>query len=237
MEHERFRAVFRRRPDPGRMAAVPPRTGFYSMVRATKPVAILLDGGGNDVHRKAAAASSPWFPRTPLYRLADPPGATPSLNAEAMRLFIDKQLRGQLDTVLQNLVEATKGAIPIFVHGYDHPIPDGRGFPPLGKPWLDPVNQPPYMSETSDLGRTIMRLLIDELNVMISDAVKPFASQEVRHMKLTGTLAQQANFDHDHTVWWLNELHPTKRGYDTLAVVVDEAISPHVPTPARPKNP
>ena len=212
------------------MATVQPRTGFYSLVRQMKPLAVLLDGGGNDVHQRARNPSSPWFPLSPLHAMAAPPGSNPALNAEAVSKFVHGQLRGHLDTVLKNLVEVTEGLdIPIFVHGYDHPIPDKRDFP-LGRGWLDPVNTDPY---TPEQGKKIMQLLIDELNTMIAAAVRPFAGQRVRHLNLTGTLAAQPGFDIDYKAWWLNELHATRRGCDVLAKVVDAAITKVlVPAPA-----
>lgn len=200
------------------MADVAPRKGFYRTVHLKKPRAILVDGGGNDVHQEVFDTLSPWFPGSPLHHLAAPAGSTAPLNDDAVKRFIHGQLRGYLDTVLKNLIDVTQGKIPIFVLGYDHPIPDRRFFLP-GKPWLDPVNAAPYSSAE---GKAIMRLLIDELNLMMIDAVGRFASHGARHIKLTGTLAGQAG---DYTLWWLNELHPTKEGYDALAAVVDVEIS------------
>ncbi|WP_077002343.1 Dyp-type peroxidase domain-containing protein [Variovorax sp. KK3] len=204
------------------MAAVAPRTGFYRLVRQRMPRAILLDGGGNDVHERDRDPQGLWFPTSPLHHLAAPAGSTPPLNPQAVADFVHGQLRGRLDTVLANLVEATQGTIPILVHGYDHPIPDGSHFP-FGAPWLDPVNDRSLY--TLDQGRTVMRLLIDELNTMIAAAVVPFAARGARHLPLTGTLALQPEYGTNYRRWWLNELHPTKEGYDALAAVADIAIT------------
>lgn len=206
------------------MAGVEKRKGFYRTVYASmqgpKPVAILIDGGGNDVHQ------SPLFGRSVLHDLVAPPGARPVLNAEAVRKFVRVQLLGHLTTVLTNLVDVTGGRVPILVHGYDHPIPDGRGFgyKSVNIPWLAPVNKsPPYSLQQ---GAEIMRLLIDELNAMIGDAVKPFAAKGARHLKLTGTLASQPGYSLTHyKPWWLNEMHPTQVGYDALAAVAESAIA------------
>ena len=207
------------------MAHVRKREGFYRTVFAStlhgpKPLAILIDGGGNDVHHNS------WLGRSPLHDLAAPAGSNPPLNRMAVLDFVHGQLRRHLDTVLANLVDVTAGSIPILVHGYDHPIPDGRGFGlgPFDIPWLDPVNKPTLYSPAE--GATIMQLLIDELNEMIIHAVKPFAAQGARHLKLTGTLAAQPGYrPSNYRDWWLNELHPTQRGYDALAAVADTAIA------------
>ncbi|MEO8755954.1 MAG: hypothetical protein ABI624_25105, partial [Casimicrobiaceae bacterium] len=207
-----------------KMAAVEKRKGFYravfsSILQGQKPRAILIDGGGNDVHQSAL------FGRSPLYDLAAPAGSKPPLNDKAVRKFVHVELLGYLTTVLTNLVDVTGGSIPILIHGYDHPIPDGRGFGigPVNFPWLAPVNDRTLYSLQQ--GTEIMQLLIDELNDMIIDAVNPFAAKGARHLKLTGTLAKQPGFAADYTQWWLNELHPTQNGYDALAAVADAAIA------------
>lgn len=204
------------------MAQVPSRRGFYSLVRRRKPLAILIDGGGNDVHANRPDGGSP------LGDMAAPAGSTPPLDADAVNDFVHRTLRGHLDTVLRNLIDATEGKIPILVHGYDHPIPDGRTFL-LGDAWLDPVND--RRRYTLAQGTEIMRLLIEALNTMIADAVQPFAGQGARHLNLTGTLAAQPGYANDYTRWWLNELHPTQRGYDALAAVVDTALTAALATP------
>jgi deferrochelatase/peroxidase EfeB len=207
------------------MASVGKRKGFYRTVQeeaasGKKPVAILIDGGGNDVHWSLP------FKRSPLHDLAAPAGSTSPLVADAVHKFIHVQLRSYLDTVLTNLCDVTKGSIPILVHGYDYPIPDGRGFKvgSVNISWLDPVNETKLYS--LEQGAEIMRLLIDELNLMIGYAAAPFAGRGVRHLKLTGTIASQAGYTiSNHKPWWLNELHPTQLGYDALAAVVESAIT------------
>jgi hypothetical protein len=198
------------------MAEVAPRKGFYRLVRQRSPKAILIDGGGNDVHERDSP-QGPWFPSA-LYHLAKPAGSNPALDPVAVTNFVHGLLRGRLQTVLTNLVDVTGGAIPIFVHGYDHPIPDKRAFV-IGGPWLDPVNGSPYSAAQ---GREVMRLLIDELNKMIKEVAETFTAQKVHHLDLRGTLAAQPG---DYTQWWLNELHPTKAGYDALGAVADAFIT------------
>jgi deferrochelatase/peroxidase EfeB/lysophospholipase L1-like esterase len=215
------------------MARVERRKGFYrtvfaSIVQGKKPAAILIDGGGNDVHWNLGSGSSA------LHALARPAGSQPPLDDKAVREFVHVRLHGQLTTVLTNLVDVTGGSIPILVHGYDHPIPDGKGFGfgPVNVAWLDPVNERTKYSLAQ--GAEIMQLLIDELNRMIADAVKPFAVQGARHMNLTGTLAKQKDYSlTNYRAWWLNELHPTRLGYDALAAEADAAIAAALaPTPS-----
>lgn len=148
------------------------------------------------------------------------------LNRQAVRQFVHVQLLGYLNTVLTNLVDVTGGSVPILVHGYDHPIPDGKGFGigPMNIRWLDPVNDPERYWPKQ--GAEIMLLLIDELNDMIINAAKPFAAHGARHLSLTGALAQQPGYSlSNYRTRWLNELHPTQLGYDVLAAVADTAIA------------
>lgn len=202
------------------MSQVPRRKGFYRTVHLRKPRVILLDGGGNDVHQDAQDPASRWYPASPLHRLAAPAGSNPPLVMDEVRHFVHGELRGHLDTVLRHLVDVTRGEIPVFVIGYDHPIPDGSTFP-FGDRWLDPVNRSPY---DASQGRAVMRHLIDELNTMIGQAVAAMPGQGLHHLNLTGTLARQPGFAANPRRWWLNELHPTEEGHDALAAVIDREV-------------
>lgn len=203
------------------MSQVGRRKGFYRSVHLKKPKAILIDGGGNDVHQSVSDRGSPWYPDSPLHKLAAPAGSNPPLVADEVKRFVHVQLRECLDTVLRNLIDVTRGAIPIFVIGYDHPIPDGRTFL-FGDSWLDPVNDRDLYD--IDQGRDVMLRLIDELNVMIGRAVAAMPGQGLHHLNLTGTLAKQPGYDPDFDLWWLNELHPTEEGHDALAAVIDREV-------------
>ena len=62
-----------------------------------------------------------------------------SLDEAAVAGFIDGALFTCYDTVIKTLTANSE--IPLLIHGYDHPIPDGRGdmvlIDPSG-PWLLP---------------------------------------------------------------------------------------------------
>ena len=146
--------------------------------------------------------------------------------AAELKRFVHGELREYLDTVLRNLVDVTKGGIPIIVIGYDHPIPDGRTFW-LGDRWLDPVND--RNRYALDQGRDVMLRLINELNLMMADAVGKMPGKGIHHLDLTGTLARQTGYDPDYDVWWLNELHPTEKGHDALAALIDAKVLAVVP--------
>jgi len=94
--------------------------------------------------------------------------------------------------VTQLCVQYLGRPVPVIVHGYDHPVPDGRGvlggFGPLPGPWLEPgFREKGY----GDLGQRIALAaeLIDRFNTMIGEvsALPEFA--HVHHIDLRNTLS------------------------------------------------
>jgi phospholipase/lecithinase/hemolysin len=123
------------------------------------------------------------------------------------------------------------------VHGYDHAIPDGRGY--LGGgwllpgPWLEPgFRRKGYVPadskrRTRALGTNaeVVRELIDRHNAMLARLVKDLASAghgHVRYVDLRGTLSSAipAGYRAD----WNDELHPTRAGFDRVAERIAKAI-------------
>jgi len=96
--------------------------------------------------------------------------------------------------------------LPILVHGYDYPVPDGRGFlggwGPLPGPWLKPGFDE---KRFSDLGVTtpMMMELIDDFNDMLKSLLPAYPN--VHYIDLRKTLAT----DSSYKGFWANELHPT----------------------------
>jgi hypothetical protein len=120
---------------------------------------------------------------------------------------------------------------PIFIHGYDHPIPDGRAFTLAGLdvtgPWLantmNDYGVPPNLA----LRYGITKILIDRLNDQV---LKPFSTDdnEVYYIDSRGTLT---DFTGDYKADWDNELHPTPDGFLKifekcwLPVLIDQGIA------------
>jgi hypothetical protein len=185
--------------------------------------ALLVGGGGNDV-----VAGLPG--QQPLCRMLQPRSAgAPPLNNAEVSSFIDGTLFNYYDTIIKTLIAST--SVPILIHGYDHPIPDGRGDTILGfsiGPWLMPIfvqrgyNIPnfPTSSPDLDLARDVMLHLIDRLNGMMAKVAAPHPN--VHHVKLTGTLAQA--YGNDYRQLWNNELHPKGDGFDLLAKVIEKKL-------------
>ena len=169
--------------------------------------AILLSGGGNDVVS--------GFPgQQPLFKMLQPRSAgAPELNEAAVASFIDGTLADYYKKILNTLTASTR--IPILIHGYDHPIPDGKGDTIMTiriGPWIQPILaqrgydfRPPGVADLP-LARNVVRRLIDRFNAMIARVAAAYPN--VHHVNLTGTLAQA--YGNDYTTHWNNELHPER---------------------------
>lgn len=199
--------------DPGNLPATPPSGRGEQLYRFIKLVsrltneqkgvtkAVLLSGGGNDVAADARGLASV------LNRAA--PGVPP-LNDAAVRKVVDEDLRRVLIEVLSAVTELCKRhfgrVVPILIHGYAHPVPDGRGAG-LG-PWLKPVLTEMGYAKLQE-GADIMAQLIDRLNVMqtrvLADNAVAFA--HVTHVDIRPTLSSVIAGD-AYKASWQNELHP-----------------------------
>jgi hypothetical protein len=186
--------------------------------KGVRPRAILLSAGGDDVVNQA------------LLKLLLPKGArtrdNQGLDEPAVRALVDRQMRAALVSVLDTVMAICKAhygaTVPIVVHGYDYPYPDGRG--PLGTSWdawLRPEFAKVGYTADADLPacHATMTALIDRLNAMQA-AVAARYRGAVIHADLTGTL-RAARYRED----WSNELHPTVAGFTAIA----SALAAHLP--------
>lgn len=180
--------------------------------------AILLSGGGNDV-----AAD-----RQVLAALLNPASSgLPPVNDAAVTRVVDTDLRAVLAQVLSATTEVGRlrfgRAVPILIHGYAHPVPDGRGAG-LGA-WLRPVLQEMGYADLQ-AGADIMARLIDRLNLMqmqlLADNAVAFA--HVTHVDLRSTLSNVLAAD-AYKLSWQNELHPTiPGGFTSVADKIELAL-------------
>jgi hypothetical protein len=173
------------------------------------PNAILLSGGGNDVAGDEFGML-----------LNHASSATPGLNADVVRGVLDDRIRHAYIAIIAavtRLCEKQTGrAIPIIVHGYDRPVPDGRGFAggwgPLPGPWLEPGFRGKGFEDLDETTR-IVGDLIDRFNRMLREVAATPGFDHVRYLDLRGTLPS----DRSYRTWWANELHPTRRGFAAVA--------------------
>jgi lysophospholipase L1-like esterase len=174
--------------------------------RGLKPKAILLSGGGNDVAGKEFGM---------LLNHAN--SAVAGLNSKILEGVIDTRIRTAYITILSAITqvcqEKLSGTIPIIVHGYDYPVPDGRGFMGgwwlLPGPWLEPgFREKGY--QVLDRRKELAREFIDKFNEMLKNVVALAPFSHVRYIDLRGALSTD---DKDYEDWWANELHPTPKGF------------------------
>jgi lysophospholipase L1-like esterase len=187
------------------------------------PKFILLGGGGNDI---VEPVTEPVL--TPLFGILKS-GATTAEDAidkDALRRFLLQMLE-HYEKILDVLCAAAPDA-PIFIHAYDHPIPDGREFVGDIGPWLwGPFKEAKLTNLAVNID--VMRILIDALNTgvkMLAEAQQK-RNRKVHHLRLTGVLESQPGYGNPKTngdlryqAYWHDEFHPKAKGCNALAAEV-----------------
>ncbi|MFH0783928.1 MAG: hypothetical protein V2B20_18500 [Pseudomonadota bacterium] len=184
--------------------------------RGDRPKAILLSGGGNDIagaefgmmvnHRGSAIAG---------------------LNDKVVSGVIDERIRTAYITILSSVTqvckELTGAVVPILVHGYDYPVPDGRGFMggwgPLPGPWLEPGYREKGF-EDLEQRVTLTMALIDRFNSMLGGIVGLPDFAHVQYIDLRNTLLHGAGYKK----FWANELHPNEGGFTKVTEKFAEVL-------------
>lgn len=100
---------------------------------------------------------------------------------------------------------------PIFLNGYDYPVPDGRGFAG-GKGWLAPAMNQAGIEQDIEFRKMVARTVIDQI---AEEVFKAFHSPEnlVIYLDSRGTLP---NTPLDYEKFWANEMHPTNVGFKAI---------------------
>lgn len=174
------------------------------------PRAILLSGGGNDLAGKEFGM---------LLNHAE--SAIAGLNRTIVDGIINERLKIAYVFIISKITNVCQKRIghslPIIVHGYDHPVPDGRGF--LGGWWFlpGPWLEPGFREKGFDIDRLQVRIdiakeLIDCFNAMLSEVVSLPEFTHVHYIDLRGTLSAANNYKDD----WDNELHPSESGFEKV---------------------
>lgn len=172
------------------------------------PRAILISGGGNDIVGDEFAIL-----------LNHAASSLPTLNQDIVRGVIDVRLRAAYATLISGTTEIARSylgrPIPIIIHGYDYPVPDGRGF--LGGWWLlpGPWLEPGFLRKGyDDLGENtaLIGSLIDTFNEMLASLPNHPQFSHVHYLNLRDTLRHDGQYKKD----WGNELHPTSRGFELI---------------------
>lgn len=182
------------------------------------PKAILLSGGGNDI-------AGDEFP----VLLNHANSGLAALNEQVVAGVIDTRLRQALASLLGTLATFSRNffgeAKPILVHGYDYPVPDGRGY--LGGawllpgPWLEPGfrkkghfgRSPAQQAEALRANAGQLRVLIDRYNAMLKGLAASLPG--VHYVDLRGLLTSDPAKPYKKD--WNDELHPTRSGFRRVA--------------------
>jgi hypothetical protein len=172
------------------------------------PKAVLLSGGGNDVAGEEFGML-----------LNHARSAVAGLNQQVISGLIDERIRTAYVTILGAVTAICERRLnrrlPILVHGYDYPVPDGRGFMGgwwvLPGPWLEPGFREKGFEKMTERLRLIKQL-IDRFNSMLRDVARMGEFPHVRYIDLRNTLSTGPNYK----TYWANELHPTPKGFELV---------------------
>lgn len=186
--------------------------------RSEHPRAILLSGGGNDF-------AGPELAMLLDHRGSGHGGINTTIATELVQRRMREAWASLLGFTTQLAVDMFGGPVRTVLHGYDYAIPDGRGFlfGPFPGPWLKPSYERKNLGSSSAAGlrvRTEMtKDLLDQYNVMLASLVEHPALEHVTYVDLRGSLTAR-----DHEDVWANELHPTPRGFRTIAAKLHTAL-------------
>jgi hypothetical protein len=184
------------------------------------PKAVVIGGGGNDL------VDPPDQPtRTRLYGMLrdNATSAAAALDPNAVAAFIDGELKGHYREILKVVTGGT--TLPVLIHAYDHPIPDGTPSKLGPGPWLLRVFKARNIdapSATDTTSTDVMKTLIDRLNAMVAAVAAEFPGR-VHPLSLNGRLEGEADYATpyaNYKKYWDNELHASDIGFDILARAV-----------------
>ena len=205
-------------------AGAPPQLSLLAELLAGSsglPRAIVVSAGGDDV--VALEAGQRRLVR--LLRAADD-GGDPLIDVEVGQL-VDVELRAALETVLAQITAMCRDrfcgrTVPILVHGYAYPVPDGRRGPFGAGPWLGPCFAAKgYGRDRLALRSTVMQVLIDRLHAMQVRVIDDGRFRHARHVDLRRVLMRPGE---EHRTLWENELHPTRRGFEIIGAAFARAL-------------
>lgn len=180
------------------------------VAQGATPKAVLLSGGGDDIAGREFGMLLNNFT-----------SSIGGWNAEIVDGVLNQRIvtaynsmLGSIDRLCQQDVGKS---LPILVHGYDYPVPDGRGFWggwPFPGPWLEPGFREKLFNVLNQKV-ALMHDIIDRFNNMLARLVENPAFGYVHYVDLRNTLSTELAGD-AYKVWWDNELHPTEKGFNAV---------------------
>ena len=188
--------------------------------RGEVPRAILLSGGGNDIAGTELGVV-----------LNHKQSGLPAVNEDVARGVIVGRLRVAMASLIGAISELSRQAfgrkLPVLVHGYDYPVPDGRGyiggFWVLPGPWLEPAFRLKGYADMNERVR-VMIDLIDRFNEMVASLPGQPGLEHVIYVNVRRTLSNELEGKR-YKKLWANELHPTDLGFKTVAAEFHKIIA------------
>lgn len=178
--------------------------------RRRNPKAVLLSGGGNDIAGEEFRV---------LINHAN--SGLDALNERIVEGVIEGRLRTAVACLMGVITELCRESFgeekPVLIHGYDYPVPDGRGFWGgawiLPGPWLEPGFRRKG-HRVLESNAAVMKTLIDRYNAMLSSLCQSLPN--ARYVDLRGILSNELE-DEAYKKVWENELHPSEAGFGLVA--------------------
>jgi lysophospholipase L1-like esterase len=177
-----------------------------------RPRAILLSGGGNDI----AGAEFPVL-------LNHKTSGLPVLNDSVVDGVINERLKFAVVSVISAVTALSQryfsATVPVVMHGYAHPVPDGRGY--LGGAWVlpGPWLKPGFIQKGYDEPQfctDVMAELIKRFNDMLQTVPGAPGLGHVTYLDLRRILNNQLGGG-AYRKDWGDELHPTRSGFEAVA--------------------
>jgi len=164
--------------------------------------AVFLSGGGNDFAGREDMES---ILKPDCSQISNPEQCFQAGQPAELFQTVHQALLSVVDLVAERIP-----GIPVFVHGYDYPVPNGQGFLGLGQ-WLQyPMDE---VQIDRDIQQAVVNDLIDTFAGVLADPAKQRAN--LHFVDARGTLRPDQ---------WANELHPVPRGFNKLATAWTTAL-------------
>jgi hypothetical protein len=189
------------------------------------PKAVLISCGGNDVAGIFAVLLN--------HSRAQP--LLPVLNEPIVQGLLDVRVKAAISSLIASVNGFAHAyfsqSIPILIHGYGFPVPDGRGFPVLNLagPWLKPgfaakgyVTADPQSDAELQANADVMKVLIKRFNDMLASVAQQFGGV-VKHVDLSGVFSNVVAgkaYQGD----WRDEMHATTDAYKRAAQLIASNI-------------
>jgi len=184
------------------------------------PAAILLSGGGNDI-------AGPEL--TMLLNHAN--SNLPPLNEDVVFGVLNVRLRMSYLTFIQSITNLSNHyfgrAIPVLIHGYDYPVPDGRGVlggrGALPGPWFKPFFEKKGYLASKGNTETLHKLVY-RFNAVLEAIPNEPGFGHVCYVRVLEILSTSLAPPHPYDEDWGNELHPTQSGFRKVAAEFQGAL-------------